>query len=158
PMSNPRLTQTRKKSSFADAFRRFFGAIWRYLRRDRLSTLLLVATIALLITFFSLLGSLAPEGHGQKVPLSTITSLGTAQRIADAVMLDYDDQVQVTTTTGVELYADYPSSGAATQTVYQDLTKGAAHVQFDPQSGKEARVIVIQFLLPILILVCLFAF
>jgi cell division protease FtsH len=156
--SNPRLAQNRRRSPVLEAMRSFFGGIGRWLRRDRLSTFLLFASIALLITFFSLLGSLGPEGKGQKVPLSTVTRLANVQRIRTAILLDYDNQVIVTTGSGSELYADFPSSGATTQEVFQSLTKGGARVQFDPQSGKEARVIVIQFLLPILILVCLFAF
>jgi cell division protease FtsH len=157
-MSNPRLTTTDRKRRLRDDVGAFFGPIWRWLRRDRLATFLLVASIALIVTFFSLLGSLGPEGSGHKVPLSTITSLGAAQRVRSATMYDYDNQVAITTDSGFELYADYPSTGAATQTVFQTLAKGGAHVEFDPQSGKQARVIVIQFLLPILILVCLFAF
>jgi cell division protease FtsH len=157
-MSNPRLTTTDRKRSLRDDIGAILGPIWRWLRRDRLATFLLVATIALIVTFFSLLGSLGPEGEGHKVPLSTITALGSAQRVRTATMFDYDNQVAIRTDSGFELYADYPSTGAATQTVFQTLSKGGAHVEFDPQSGKQARVIVIQFLLPILILVCLFAF
>ena len=38
------------------------------------------------------------------------------------------------------------------------LQKGGARVSVDPQSAKPLRLIVIQFLLPIMLLVCLFAF
>ncbi|HEY2052354.1 MAG TPA: ATP-dependent zinc metalloprotease FtsH [Solirubrobacterales bacterium] len=40
----------------------------------------------------------------------------------------------------------------------QTLSKGGAQVRIDPQNGQAAVTIVIQFLIPILILVCLFAF
>ncbi len=41
---------------------------------------------------------------------------------------------------------------------FQALSKGDTRVQIDPQSGKSERVIVVQFLIPILLLVCLFSF
>ncbi len=134
------------------------GRIGRALRKDPLSTFLLVASITLLITFFSLLGSLGPEGQGRKVPLSGITQLAEGSLLRTATLLDYDHQVAVETDGGLLLYADYPGSDAATQQIFEGLTKGGTRVQVNPQSGKSSRVIVVQFLLPILILVCLFAF
>ncbi|HET6997578.1 MAG TPA: cell division protein FtsH, partial [Solirubrobacterales bacterium] len=157
-MSNPRLASTQKRRSFAEGAKEALGPIWKLLRRDPLSTLLLSASIVLLIVFFSALGSLGPEGKGEKVPLSTLNRLADAQRLRTAEMLDYDHQAVVTTDTGIELYADYPGSDAGTQDLYSALVKGGARVQFDPQSGKGERTVVVQFLLPILILVCLFAF
>ena len=73
-------------------------------------------------------------------------------------MLDYDHQVVVETDGGLQLYADYPASDAATQELLSALTKGGTKVEVDPQSGKGTRVIVVQFLIPILLLVCLFSF
>jgi cell division protease FtsH len=161
-MSNPRLaTSGRKRSSTQIALQRagdMLRAVLRTLTRDPLSTFLLVASIALAITFFALLGSLRPEGKGQQVALSNITSLASAQRVRSAVLLDHDHQVVVQTDTGLQLYADYPSSDAATLEILTILRKGGAVVSIDPQSSKPARQIVIQFLIPILLLVCLFAF
>jgi cell division protease FtsH len=160
-MSNPRPTNQDKPSlgqRGLDRVRGFFAPIGKFLARDLLSTFLLVASIVLLIVFFSLVGSLGAEGSGRKVPLSTIQRLGTAQRIRDAELLDYDHQVVVTTDTGIQLYADYPSDGSATQDLVQTLTKKGAIVSFNPQSGKSERVIIVQFLVPILLLVCLFSF
>jgi cell division protease FtsH len=157
-MSNPRLATTKKRRSLGEGAADLLGPVWRLVRRDPLSTFLLVATLALLITFFSLLGSLGPEGAGRKVPLSTVTELAEGQLLRSATLLDYDHQVVVETKGGLELYADYPASDAATQQIFSELTKGEARVQVDPQSGKSERVLVVQFLLPILILVCLFAF
>jgi cell division protease FtsH len=160
-MSNPRLTKQDKPSlgqRGLDRVRGFFAPIGKFLARDLLSTFLLVASIVLLIIFFSLIGSLGSEGSGRKAPLSTITRLAGAQRIRDAELLDYDHQVEVTTDTGIELLADYPSDGSATQDLVQTLTKKGSIVSFNPQSGKSSRVIVVQFLVPILLLVCLFSF
>ncbi len=157
-MSNPRLASNRDKRSLVEDARTLLAPIGRFLSRDPLSTFLLFASVVLLILFFSLLGSLNSEGTGQKVPISTINQLGSAQRLRTAELLDYDNQVVATTDTGIELYADYPASGGGTQEILHELSKGGAKVQVNPQSGKSERVIVVQFLLPILLLVCLFAF
>jgi cell division protease FtsH len=157
-VSNPRLTQTKKKSPFLEGVKERFSAIGKLLRRDPLSTLLLFLSFALIIVFFSLLGSLGSAGSGEKVDLSTVVKLGKAERITEAELLDYDHQVVVETDAGAQLYADYPASDAATQQLLAQLTEKGAQVRVNPQGGKAERVIVIQFLVPILILVCLFAF
>jgi cell division protease FtsH len=160
-MSNPRLTHQDKASRgrrAVESVRAALAPVGKFIARDPLSSFLLLASLVLLITFFSLIGSLGSEGEGRKVPLSTISQLGSAQRIRTAELLDYDHQAIVTTDTGIRLYADYPESDAATQDLFQTLTKGGARVQFNPQSGKSDRVIVVQFLIPILLLVCLFSF
>jgi len=162
-MSNPRLTNQDKPSLGTRGLERvrgFFAPIGKFLARDLLSTFLLVASIVLLVVFFSLVGSLGSEGTGREVPLSTVTHLAEGQRIREAELLDYDHQVIVTTDTGIQLYADYPSDGSATQDLLKSLNskKSGAIVSFNPQSGKSSRVIVVQFLVPILLLVCLFSF
>jgi cell division protease FtsH len=161
-MSNPRLTSAHRKRSpsreVLDRVRETLTVAGRFLTRDPLATLLLVASIVIVVTFFSLLGSLGPQGQGQKVALSSMTRLGSAQRLRSATLLDHDHQVVAITDTGIRLSADYPTSDAATLEIYRTLTKGGAQVQIDPQAGKPARQIVVQFLLPILLLVCLFAF
>ena len=160
-MSNPRLASHAARPRglrFLDQVRGALAPIGKALRRDPLATFLLAASLVLIVVFFSLLGSLGPEGRGREVPLSTVTRLGEAQRLRTAEMLDYDHQVEVETDGGLLLYSDYPSSDAATQPLFAELSKGGTKVLVNPQSGKSERVIVIQFLVPILILVCLFSF
>jgi cell division protease FtsH len=161
-MSNPRLTTShRKRSTVQNIWLRIVEAgrgMLRALTRDPLSSLLLAASVGLAIAFFVLLGSLRPEGEGQQVALTNITTLASAQRIRSAVLLDHDHQVVAQTDTGLQLYADYPASDAATLEILNILRKGGAQVSVDPQSSKPARQIVVQFLIPILLLVCLFAF
>jgi cell division protease FtsH len=157
-LSNPRLAQNKKKSPFLERARDIFSPIGRFLGRDLVSTFLLVASLVILVLFFSLLGSLSSEGSGQKVPLSTVNKLAEAELVRSATLLDYDHQIVVETDASLQLYADYPSSDAATQQLFSELAKGGAKVSVDPQSGKSERVIVVQFLLPILLLVCLFSF
>jgi cell division protease FtsH len=161
-MSNPRLASTgHKRSTVQAALLRATDAgrsLLRRLSRDPLSSLLLLASVGLAIAFFALLGSLRPEAQGQQVALSNITTLADSQRVRSAVMFDHDHQVVVQTDTGLQLYAYYPSSDAATLEIFTILRKGGAEVTINPQSSKPARQIVIQFLIPILLLVCLFAF
>ncbi len=56
------------------------------------------------------------------------------------------------------LWAAYPASGAQTGQVASELYAGGATVTIDQQSGKGTATIVVQFLIPILLLVCLFSF
>jgi cell division protease FtsH len=161
-MSNPRLTSSARRHSRAHrTAQRLAGAlsaVVRTLTRDPLSAFLLAASVALAIAFFALLGSLRPQAQGHQVALTNVTTLASAQRIRSAVLLDHDHQVIAQTDTGLQIYADYPSSDAATLEVFNILRKGGAEVSVNPQSSLPARLIVVQFLIPILLLVCLFAF
>jgi cell division protease FtsH len=140
--------------------RQFLGDIGVAVRRlvlgDPLSTFLAIASVVLLILFFSLLGSIGPSSTGQKIPLSQVTTLAREHQIATATLLDHDSAVNVTTRDGGHYYAAYLSSGAQTQQLIAQLENGGAVVFVDQQSGKGARQVVVQFLLPILLLVCLF--
>jgi cell division protease FtsH len=55
------------------------------------------------------------------------------------------------------LWAAYPASGAQTQALLRELSEGGATVGVDQQSWKGTRTIIVQFLIPILLLVCLFS-
>src|SRR5215469_3902642 len=151
-MSNPRLNATHGRQSPARAvvseFAAIGTAIYRWLARDPLSTLLLVASLALLITFFSLLGRLGPQAEGQPVSLTNISALAGAQRVRETVLLDHDHQVQVLTDSNLKLYADYPSSDAGTEQLMHSLAKGGAEVRVDPQNGQAAILVIEQFLIP----------
>jgi cell division protease FtsH len=162
-LSNPRLAAKQKTRSPAlaaitDKGGAFFGGVWKFLRKDLLSTFLLLISLVLIVVFFSLLGSLGSDGSGDKVPLSTIVHAAENDRVVQAELLDYDSQVVVQTAAGLQLYADYPGSDAATQQLITELSEGSAQVTVNPQSGKAERIVVVQFLMPILILVCLFSF
>jgi|GEM_PF-311595 len=55
------------------------------------------------------------------------------------------------------LWAAYPASGAETQQLTRELSEGGATVTVEQQSGKATKAIIVQFLIPILLLVCLFS-
>jgi cell division protease FtsH len=61
------------------------------------------------------------------------------------------------TDTAQQLWAAYPASGAQTLQLAGELTGGGAIVSVDQQTGKPTETIVVQFLIPILLLVCLFS-
>jgi cell division protease FtsH len=172
----------------------FFSASRKFLLRDPMSLFLLIASIALAITFFVLLGAIKPGSSGTKVPLSTVQNLASKHNVASAVLLDHDARVEVTTkpsspalnangepvtqtvqvknkkgkptgkTETVEppsgqiqaLWAAYPASGAQTQQLSDELRAGGASVTVEQQPGKGTKQIIVQFLIPILLLVCLF--
>jgi cell division protease FtsH len=148
----------------------------RLILRDPLSLFLLLASIGLAIAFATLLGGIKPGSSGTQVPLSTVQALARHGDIESAVVLDHDDRVELTTTAtspavsaeGViaatpsgnglqRLWAAYPASGAITQQLFKELSASGASVSVDQQSGKETKTIIVQFLVPILLLVCLFS-
>jgi cell division protease FtsH len=56
-----------------------------------------------------------------------------------------------------QLWAAYPASGAQTEQLAHELGESGTTVTVDQQSGKPTRAIIVQFLIPILLLVCLFS-
>jgi cell division protease FtsH len=162
PVSNPRLTsaQRNQKSPFravVGAVAGFFKAIGTFLIRDLFSTMLLFAAIGLAVAFFVLLGSLSSGAHGTGVPLTQVQTLAAHHQVSEARLLDEDHQVIVLTRAGTREYANYPASDAATLQLLDELRTGGAKVDVDQQTGKPEKQIVVQFLIPILLLVVLFA-
>jgi cell division protease FtsH len=157
--ANPRLAASnRKRSPAFERAEEALKAVGRRLARDPISTFLGFASILLAIVFFVLLGGLGAGAEGREVSLSDLQALASAQQVRSATLLDHDHQVVAFTSTGLQLYANYPASDAATLQIYGTLVKGGADVTVNPQAGKGAREIIVQFLLPILLLVSLFAF
>jgi cell division protease FtsH len=141
----------------------------RLLLKDLLNTFLLVAAIGLAIAFALLLGDIKPSSKGTQVPLSTVQNLIKHREVSSALLLDHDSRIELVAapaTSGTTsaplgaprlLWASYPSSGAQTQQLLRELYAGGATVGVDLQSGKGTKAIIVQFLIPILLLVTLFA-
>jgi len=134
--------------------------------RDPLALFLAIASLALAITFATLLGDIKPSSAGTQAPLSTVQKLAQRHEIANALLLDHDNRVEITTKTAATnpipgapllLWASYPASGALTQQLLRELDASGANVAVDQQSGKGTKTIIVQFLIPILLLVCLFS-
>jgi cell division protease FtsH len=164
---------------------------------DLMALGLALASIALAITFFVLLGSIGPSSTGGEIPISRVLGLAEHRQVENATFLDHDNRVEIrlepagasaagqsteragkgklhnasalsgaaaaasaepALTPSGQYWAAYPASAALTQRLQQTLEQGGAVVSIDQQSGKAPRAILVQFLLPILLLVCLFAF
>ena len=150
--------------------------------RDPLSLFLLLASIVLAIAFAMLLGAIKPGSAGRQIPLSSVQQLAKRHELATAVLLDHDSRVELITTattpavsasgaagatgsgaapasgTGAQqLWAAYPASGAQTQQLARELFASGATVTVNQQAGKPTKAIIVQFLIPILLLVCLFS-
>src|SRR6202008_1140202 len=150
-----RRTPARKA---AIAVRDWLLAAGRYLLKDKLSLFLLVAALVVSFLFFSLLDDIQPSSPGDEAALSTITQLANDDQITSAVLLDYDSRVVVETADGRTLWAAYPGSHAPLHPPMRLLGEWAqAPVTMDQQANKPTDTIIVQFLLPILLLVCLFA-
>jgi len=134
----------------------------RLLFKNPLNSFLFFAAIGLAVTFFVLLHSIGPSSVGAQIPISQVEKLTQHKEISRAVLLDHDNRLQITTVAGeaepaLLEWASYPSSGAQTQALISTLSKSGATVIVDEQAGKAPRAIVVQFLIPILLLVTLFA-
>jgi cell division protease FtsH len=143
----------------------------RIVLRDKIALFLVVASVALLITFFSLLGAIGPSSRGSQLPISRVLELAQHGQVATATLLDHDSRVEITlkapTGTTVppatvgpptgEYWAAYPASGVQTQQLLQSLSHAGTVVTVNQQAGKAPRAILVQFLIPIVLLVCLFA-
>ena len=132
------------------------ASVGRWFLKDPLNTLLIVASIGLTILFFSLLGEIQPSSGGEKVPLSKVLKLTNDKQVEVATLLDQDSRVVAETANGREIYAAYPSSDAQTNSLVKALTESGAVVTINQQSDKPSKQILVQFLIPILLLVCLF--
>jgi cell division protease FtsH len=160
----------------------FAQAARRIAFRDPLALFLLIASIVLAVAFATLLGQIKPGSAGQQVALSTVQKAAKQKEIASATLLDHDSRVEVKTTGtrtvtkpkgnkkngGTEvvttpvgppqqLWAAYPASGAQTEQLANELGASGAEVRIDQQAGKPTKAIIVQFLIPILLLVCLFS-
>jgi cell division protease FtsH len=132
------------------------SALGRWFLKDPLNSLLIFSSLFLAILYFVLLDQIQPSSPGEKVPLSKVIKLTEDKGIEAATLLDQDSRVVVDTAEGLQLWAAYPSSDAQTNGLIKALSKGGAVVTIDQQADKPSKQILVQFLIPILLLVCLF--
>jgi cell division protease FtsH len=109
------------------------------------------------VLFAALLGSTRPEERGSRISYSALMALAGAGRVERAELLDQDHRALVTTRDRRELWASYSSTGGQGDALATRLASRGAQVFVDNQGGKQARRLVVQVLLPILILASLFA-
>ncbi|MBJ7470152.1 MAG: ATP-dependent zinc metalloprotease FtsH [Solirubrobacteraceae bacterium] len=117
----------------------------------------LIATVAILaVVFVVFLGSTTAGSPGRETSLTDALTLVESKRVREATVLDFDHQLVITTATGEQLYAGLSANGGASEQVVAAFRESGVPLRIDPQSGKQARRIVVQVLLPILFLVTLF--
>jgi len=111
----------------------------------------------LLLTFFIMLNGLSPSTHGTQVGLGQVLQAADQHQISSAKLLEQDGLVQIATRAGQRVYAVYPKSEGETSQLINTFYRSGARLEIDPENGKPTRQIIVQFLLPILILVVLFS-
>jgi cell division protease FtsH len=112
----------------------------------------------LLVLFFLGLSIISPHPAGKQTSLSNATALISSGQATRAVLLDQDAQLELRTSGGEEFWAAYPQADSYTGTLLTLLEQHHVVSTVDAQWGKASLRDVVQFLLPILILVTLFAF
>ncbi len=140
--------------------RAFLGVVVELLLAKPLATAL-AGTAALLLVLFAIgLALVAPRSSGTQVSLTSALTLVEEKPtpVVSATLLDQDSRLELRTTTGEQLWAAYPHSDTYTGQLLARPAKHGIDTTVDPQAGKAKLRIIIQFLLPILILVTLFAF
>jgi cell division protease FtsH len=124
---------------------------------EPLATAFAVLAALLLVLFLVLLGATQPRSQGVELPYSTVQRMANEGQVRQAIQLDYDDRLLVTDRAGKEAWTSYPSDGALENQLLTQLLAKRAIVAIDSQSSKQARRLIVQVLLPILILSALFA-
>jgi cell division protease FtsH len=113
---------------------------------------------ALLILFFVGLAVIAPHSSGKQINLTDATELISAGQVTEARLLDQDARLELDTRNGQKLWAAYPHADSYTPALIQLLDHDHVPTTIDQQSTEASLHATVQFLLPILILVTLFAF
>jgi cell division protease FtsH len=111
----------------------------------------------LFVVFFLMLSSLSPGSPGSETGLSQVLNAAQQRQVQSATIKDEDARVEVKTRSGQRLWASYPHSEGATSRIIDAMQKSGAELTVDQQTGKPTKRIIVQFLLPILILVVLFS-
>ena len=149
--------------------RLFFEEVWDrvrviprilldYVVTQPVSAGMLTLAVVLFTVFFLALGSLSPTSPGKEAGLGQILNAAQQRQVATATIKDEDARVEVRTRAGQQFWASYPRSEGATSRLIDAMTKSGADLVVDQQTGKPTLRIIVQFLLPILILVTLFSF
>jgi cell division protease FtsH len=124
---------------------------------DPLAAVFAALAVALLVVFLVMLGSTQPRSSGTELPYTTVQRMAAAGEIRNATQLDYDHRILISDRAGKRSWASYPANGALQDQLLDRLNQKGASVVVDPQSGKQAKRLIVQVLLPILILASLFA-
>jgi cell division protease FtsH len=124
---------------------------------DPLACFFGVLAVVLLVVFLVMLGATEPGRSGSQLPYTTVQRMAAAGEIQAARQLDYDHRLLIVARDGARSWASYPANGSLQDQLVSRLGAKGASVTIDAQGGKQAKRLIVQVLLPILILVSLFA-
>jgi cell division protease FtsH len=155
--SKPKTQSTMKGRSpgqrFADGLR---GVVGAFASRPLMFGLGTTAALLLLL-FFIGISILSPSTPGTEIEFSQAENLISTQAVQQATILDQDSRLELLLNqNGQQVWTGYPGSNAYTSQLLTLLNKNKVPTVINNQSGKIALRYVVQFLLPILILVTLF--
>jgi cell division protease FtsH len=140
-----------------DGIRKIPPFVIDYLRTQPIVAALGALGLVLLAAFFLLLGTLSPSSPGTEVSLDQVLTAAEQRQVQSATIKDQDHRIEVQTRRGEEVWAAYPESEGQTSRLIDAMTKADAQLSVDQQDSKPARRVIVQFLMPILILVVLFS-
>jgi cell division protease FtsH len=138
--------------------REAFASIGEVIAGNALLFTLLALAGILIALFFVGLSIIGPHPVGKEIPLSTSLNLIQRDDIRSARLLDQDSRLEMVAIGGHDYWSAYPHTGSYTANLLNTLQHARVPTIVVPQSGKPLLNQVVQFLLPILILVTLFAF
>ena len=144
--------------SLLRSLRAFASAVGEALAAKPLVTGLGAIAGLLLILFLIGLSILSPSSTGRQTDLSSAVTLIETKGVVAATLRDQDARLELRTPTGQALWTTYPHSDSYTSSLLGLLQHNHVVTTIDPQSSKATLRAIVQFLLPILILVTLFAF
>lgn len=97
---------------------------------------LALLVVALLVVYALVLGALRPNRSGNELRQDQLAQLTKSKLIASATFEDEDAVVVLRSTDGARFWSAYPKSDAVTADLFASLSKSAAQVRVDSQSGK----------------------
>ena len=160
--SNTKTTQkpkgTMQRKSLSQRYRDWVLRRLDALSGSGLKVGLATTAVLLIVLFFVGVTILTPHTAGQEVEFSKVTTLiSTPGAVQQATLYDQDARIQLITANGQKIWTAYPHDDAYTSQLITSLQTHNVSFAVDPQTGKVPLRLVVQFLLPILILVTLFA-
>ncbi len=153
-----RTTNSMRGRSASQRLRDRFAAFLGWLAGNALLAAIGMLAATLLVLFFVGLSILSPGSPGREIRFSDATTLiSTRGAVQQATLRDQDARLELTTTSGQQVWAAYPHADAYTSQLLDELRRYRIPTTVDSQTGKPTLRAVVQFLLPILILATLFA-
>ena len=153
-----RTTNSMRGRSASQRLRDRFNAVLGWLAGNALLAAIGAMAATLLVLFFVGLSILSPGSPGSEIRFSDATTLiATRGAVQQATLRDQDERLELTTSSGQQVWASYPHADAYTSQLLDELRRYRIPTTVDSQAGKPTLRAIVQFLLPILILATLFA-